>query len=181
MKPNADYYGDAAWGARMTTVVQALADTRRNDRYLPGSRLPEGVALSAEIGAALEGASLAVVATPVNGLRAALGLVTGHRPRLPTLWVCKGLEGGSALLPHQVAAEVMPGGVPYGALLGPSFAEEVAKGLPTALSLVSSDIGFARDTARALHQPTLRVYYTDDLVGAEGDATHDTQEALIHG
>jgi glycerol-3-phosphate dehydrogenase (NAD(P)+) len=154
------------WG-RDRALMKVIAETRCNDRYLPGTMLPGAVVLSADIGTVLEDASLAVVATPVNGLRAALGLVARHRPTLPCIWVCKGLEAASALLPHQVAVEVMKTGAPYGALLGPSFAEEVAAGLPTALSLASADIGFARETARALHQPTLRVYYTDDVVGAE--------------
>jgi len=83
----------------------------------------------------------------------------------PLVWLCKGFESGQAKLPHQVCAEEMPDGVPRGALSGPSFAEEVARGLPAALALASTDGSFARDAARALHGPTLRIYPSEDVVG----------------
>ena len=81
--------------------------------------------------------------------------------------MCKGLEGSSGKLPHRVVAEEMGEDFPCAALSGPSFAEEVAQGLPTAVTLASRDIEFARRTARELHLPRLRVYASDDLVGVE--------------
>ncbi|HWU85443.1 MAG TPA: NAD(P)H-dependent glycerol-3-phosphate dehydrogenase, partial [Rhodocyclaceae bacterium] len=86
-------------------------------------------------------------------------------PGLPFLWVCKGLEAGSGLLPHQVVAAV--NNATCGVLTGPSFAAEVARGLPTAMTLASSDADFAARTAQALHGNHLRIYASDDVVGAE--------------
>jgi glycerol-3-phosphate dehydrogenase (NAD(P)+) len=140
----------------------ALRTDGENLRFLPGYALPADVVIESDIAAALKNAQLAVIATPVAGLRATLEASAG----LPVLWVCKGLEAGTGLLPHQVAAEVVPA-ARCGALTGPSFAEEVAKGLPTAITLASRDAAFARDMAQELHGPRLRLYANDDIVGAE--------------
>jgi glycerol-3-phosphate dehydrogenase (NAD(P)+) len=140
----------------------ALRQDGENVRFLPGYALPAGIAIESDIALALKDAALAVIATPVAGLRATLEACAG----LPVLWVCKGLEAGSGLLPHQVAAAVVPA-ARCGALTGPSFAEEVAKGLPTAITLASRDAAFARDMAQELHGPRLRLYANDDIVGAE--------------
>jgi glycerol-3-phosphate dehydrogenase (NAD(P)+) len=83
------------------------------------------------------------------------------------VWLCKGFEAGTSLLPHQVAAEVLPSGIPCGVLSGPSFALEVAKSLPTAVVLASSNEAFAQRTAQALHHSRLRVYASHDVTGVE--------------
>jgi glycerol-3-phosphate dehydrogenase (NAD(P)+) len=170
--------GAGAWGTALalsfaprhrvslwTFEAEHAAAMRRdgeNLRFLPGYALPAAIAIEADIAAALKEAELAIVATPVAGLRATLKAGAG----VPALWVCKGLEAGTGLLPHQVAAEVVPA-ARCGALTGPSFAEEVAKGLPTAITLASRDAAFARDMAQQLHGPRLRLYANDDIVGAE--------------
>ncbi|WIM05196.1 MAG: NAD(P)-dependent glycerol-3-phosphate dehydrogenase [Candidatus Nitricoxidivorans perseverans] len=146
--------------------ADAIRAARENVRFLPGHALPADVSLESEIPAALAGADLAIVATPVVGLRPTLATVARQAPSLPALWVCKGLEAGTGLLPHQVAAEVF-GRARCGAMTGPSFAEEVARGLPTAITLASRDADFARDMAQALNTPRLRLYANDDIVGAE--------------
>src|SRR3989338_4492649 len=83
------------------------------------------------------------------------------------VWVCKGFEAETSLLPHQVAAEVLPGEFPRGVLSGPSFAQEVARGLPTALTLASADEAFAQRTAQVLHHAHLRIYASNDVIGVE--------------
>jgi len=83
------------------------------------------------------------------------------------LWVCKGFEADTGKLPHQVVVEVLGANAVCGALSGPSFAEEVAAGQPTAVTLAANDHQFAVDTARQLHSRRLRVYANDDLVGVE--------------
>ena len=140
----------------------AMRAAGENLRFLPGHALSAEIAIESDIALALKDAELAIIATPVAGLRATLGACDG----LPVLWVCKGLEAGTGLLPHQVAAEVVPT-ARCGALTGPSFAEEVAKGLPTAITLASHDAAFARDISQELHGPRLRLYANDDIVGAE--------------
>jgi glycerol-3-phosphate dehydrogenase (NAD(P)+) len=86
---------------------------------------------------------------------------------VPLVWLCKGFEEGTGLLPHQIAAETLGGGAQFGVLSGPSFADEVARGLPCALTLASSDGAFARDAAALLHGGRMRIYYSADVVGVE--------------
>ena len=170
--------GAGAWGTAIATVLSsrlevalwardaaqaaAIAGTRRNERYLPGIALPRQVEVEADLAVALEGAELALAATPVAGLREVLPKV-----RLPLVWLCKGFEEGSGLMPHEIAAQTMGPQARCGALSGPSFAAEVARGLPCALTLASRDAAFARDTAALLHGGRMRIYYSTDLVGVE--------------
>ena len=144
----------------------ALRADGENKRFLPGHQLPPGIAIEADIPAALHGAQVAVIATPVVGLRSTLVALHAHAPGLPFIWVCKGLEADSGLLPHQVADATLHE-TRCGVLTGPSFAEEVACGRPTAVTLASRDAAFAREWAEQLHGPRLRIYANDDLVGAE--------------
>ncbi|MFY9326999.1 MAG: NAD(P)H-dependent glycerol-3-phosphate dehydrogenase [Georgfuchsia sp.] len=143
----------------------AINQSRENARYLPGHKLPEAIIAVAAIADAAT-ADLFLIATPVAGLRSTLLLLRQFAPQVPLLWVCKGLEANSALLPHQVAADVHPGPA-SGVLTGPSFAEEVARGLPTAVVLASKDAAFAMNMAQALHGGNMRIYASDDLIGAE--------------
>ena len=144
-----------------------LASARENERYLPGFVLPPGLQITDDFSAAVDGAELALVAVPLVGLRQTLAALRQAAPALPFLWLCKGLEAGSGLLPHQIAAMEMPAAVPCGALTGPSFAQEVARGLPTALTLASADGQFARSRVQQLSTPRLRIYSNDDVIGAE--------------
>jgi len=153
--------------ARDAAHVAALRADRINLRYLPGFSLPRALLLEDDLARALDGAELMLVAVTTNGLRATLRAVRATASNVPLVWLCKGFESGQAKLPHQVCAEELPGSVPRGVLSGPSFAEEVARGLPAALTLASSDPGFARNAARALHGATLRVYLSEDVAGVE--------------
>ena len=156
---------DVRLWARDPAVVAALRADGVNRRYLPGFKLPPALAPVADLARALDGAGLVLAAVTTSGLRATLRAVRAAGCAAPLVWLCKGFESGQAKLPHQVCAEELPDGVPRGALSGPSFAEEVASGLPAALALASTDGGFARDAARALHGPTLRIYPSEDVVG----------------
>ena len=168
--------GAGAWGTALAAVLcarhavtlwardgaqaDAIARERRNRRYLPEIELPAALAVSALWP---EGADLLIAATPVAGLREVAARAAGA----PLLWLCKGFESGTGLLPHQVVAEARGKRGPSGALSGPSFALEVARGLPCALTLAAADAAFARSSAGALHGGRLRVYYSSDLVGVE--------------
>jgi glycerol-3-phosphate dehydrogenase (NAD(P)+) len=156
---------DVRLWARDPAVVAALRADGVNQRYLPGFKLPPALVPVADLARALDGAGLVLAAVTTSGLRATLRAVRAAGCAAPLVWLCKGFESGQAKLPHQVCAEEMPDGVPRGALSGPSFAEEVARGLPAALALASTDGSFARDAARALHGPTLRIYPSEDVVG----------------
>ena len=172
--------GAGAWGTAMACVLGArlevalwvrdaqqagtLAQTRRNERYLRGIEIPAAVTVTGDLAAATAGISLALAATPVAGLRELLRKLD---PQQPLVWLCKGFEEGSGALPHQIAAEVLGDKARCGALSGPSFAEEVARGLPCALTLASRDAAFAREAAAIVHGGRMRVYYSADLIGVE--------------
>ncbi len=169
--------------ARDAVQIEAMRATRRNRRYLPDIPLPAALELSHDLPAVLASAELAVIAVPTAALRSilqqlapaqlshfdkpALSSAEGLGTGFGVLWVCKGFEAGTSLLPHQVAAEVLPEKFRRGVLSGPSFAQEVARGLPTALTLASGDEDFARSTAQALHHTRLRIYASNDVVGVE--------------
>lgn len=161
--------------ARDTRQAQALAASRENNRYLPGIRLPDALALGAQPLAELPGlaavSDLAIIATPMAGLRGMLALL--HDCPVPVAWLCKGFEaaapgepGAHGLLGHEIRAQVAPG-LKAGVLSGPSFALEVARGQPTALVAASQDAAVRDALAAALHSATLRVYANDDVAGVE--------------
>jgi glycerol-3-phosphate dehydrogenase (NAD(P)+) len=151
----------ALW-ARDAAQAAAISRDRRNERYLPGIALPGEVSVHSNLEESIEGATLALAATPVAGLREVLPKV-----KTPLVWLCKGFEQGTGLLPHEIAAETLGPQARCGALSGPSFAAEVARGLPCALTLASQDAAFARETAALLHGGRMRIYYSTDLVGVE--------------
>jgi len=153
------------WG-REPGVVQELLESRENSRFLPGIVLPESLRIEGDLGVAASDSELLIVAAPLVGLRDTLRKIREVAPSPRLIWVCKGFEPGSGKLPHQVVEEEF-GTIPCGVLTGPSFAEEVAKGLPTAAALASRDGAFAQSVAAGLHGPRLRLYANDDLVGAE--------------
>lgn len=153
--------------SRETDVADDLRTTRENHRFFPGYRLPETVAVTSDFSAAISAAELLVIATPIAGLRPTVELLKALGVTLPILWVCKGFEAGSGKLPHQVVSEVLGPQVVCGALSGPSFAEEVAAGQPTAIALAANSPAFGREAARQLHTTRLRIYANDDLVGVE--------------
>ena len=148
--------------ARDAAQAEALSRTRSNERYLPGIALPCALEVTADFETAVGGAALVLAATPVAGLREVL-----PRVERPLVWLCKGFEEGSGLLPHEIAAQTMDRGTRCGALSGPSFAAEVARGLPCALTLASADARFAQEAAATLHGGRMRVYYSTDLIGVE--------------
>lgn len=153
--------------ARNPEQAAALRLTRENERYLPGMVFPEPLAVAADLAAAVREADLALVAVPLAGLRSTLRALRQAAANMPFLWLCKGLEAGSGLLPHQVAAEETAGEASCGVLTGPSFAQEVARGLPTAITLASRDATFSHAMVHALSGPRLRLYANDDVIGAE--------------
>ncbi|MBI2296909.1 MAG: NAD(P)-dependent glycerol-3-phosphate dehydrogenase [Betaproteobacteria bacterium] len=151
--------------ARDAALLAAMRAAGSNQRYLPGFALPAALALVDAMAQALEGAELVLAAVTTNGLRETLKQVRATGRSAPLVWLCKGFESEQARLPHQICADELPPEVPRAVLSGPSFAEEVARGLPAALTLASADAGFARTAARALHGATLRVYLSEDVAG----------------
>jgi glycerol-3-phosphate dehydrogenase (NAD(P)+) len=154
------------WG-RDAKHIAALASTRTNARYLPDISLPAALAIETDFASALASADIALIATSTAGLRDTATLVHAAKPTLPIIWACKGFDRETAKLPHETVGEIMGSNTSYGALSGPSFALEVARGLPTALTLACNDFDFAQTTANTLNGGNLRVYSNADLVGVE--------------
>lgn len=157
--------------ARNAQQVADMQARRENLRYLPGVSLPEHLALAQ--GDALQcarGADLLIVATPMAALRSFLVLLRDCP--VPLAWLCKGFEaapadtGSFGLLAHEICAQVAPD-LKAGALSGPSFAQEVARGQPTALVAASAHEAVRHALVQAFHGPSLRVYANDDLIGVE--------------
>ncbi|BEV72048.1 NAD(P)H-dependent glycerol-3-phosphate dehydrogenase [Paludibacterium sp. THUN1379] len=159
---------DVVLWSRNGAQVAELAASRVNQRYLPDAPFPERLTLSADLPRAIADADLLLIATPIAGLRPVLRALKACAGTLaPVLWACKGFEAGSSLLPHQVVAEELPPQHPCGVLSGPSFAREVATGLPAAVTIASDDAAFAERIVREWHSPLLRLYANDDLIGVE--------------
>ncbi len=158
---------DVTLWARDRAAVDDMLATRFNSRYLPDTQIPAQVKISAQFEETIAACDLILVATTTAGLRPALQQLAAAAVASPVVWLCKGFESGTAQLPHEIAAAELPYALPRAALSGPSFAQEVARGLPTALTLASSDGDFAARIARELHAQSLRIYSSDDLPGVE--------------
>ncbi len=152
------------WG-RDPALIDLLERDRRNERYLPGVVLPASLAVNSSLSAAQANAELLLIATSTNGLSDCIARVDANNT--PIVWVCKGFDKITGKLPHETVAASMPAGTHFGALSGPSFALEVARGLPCALTLAANDFTFAQKLAAQLNGPALRIYSSDDLVGVE--------------
>ncbi|MGH8278730.1 MAG: NAD(P)H-dependent glycerol-3-phosphate dehydrogenase [Gammaproteobacteria bacterium] len=145
-----------------------LARERQNRRYLPGFAFPETLQIETDLSVALAGVHDVLVAVPSGGFRDTVThLAVYSRQGLRLAWATKGFEPGSAQLLHQVAARVLGAEVPLAVVSGPSFAREVAAGLPTAVTLASEDAHFSKDFAARLHGPSFRVYSSEDVIGVE--------------
>lgn len=154
------------WG-RDRTLVDHLERIRVNSRYLPGFVLPPEIVVEHDLRRVLGFAELLVVAVPTTGLRQTLRALARHGVAVPVIWASKGFEPGTAKLLHEVAEEELPPALPHGVLSGPSFAQEVAQGLPCALTLAARDAGFAHHAAVALNHNRMRVYSSTDVIGVE--------------
>ena len=155
------------WG-RDAAQLKAMAGARLNARYLPGAAFPESLVLETDLARALKRAADLLIAVPSHAFRATLEAV---RPLLGPgariAWATKGFELGTGRLPHELAREVLGAAVPIAVLSGPTFAAEVGRGLPTAMTVASPDAGFAEGLAKTLSGQNFRAYTSPDIVGVE--------------
>lgn len=154
------------WG-RDAADMAAMAQTHENARFLPGVTLDAGVVPSSDP-KLLENADAVLLVLPAQQIRTALGQLRPHlsRPALPVVICAKGIERGSGLFMSDVVREALPDAIPA-VLSGPSFAADVARGLPTAVALAAEDETLAARLARRLSGPTLRIYHSNDIRGVE--------------
>jgi glycerol-3-phosphate dehydrogenase (NAD(P)+) len=154
--------------ARDRVQADAMSASRENARYLPGVALPAPVLVTADLASAAR-ASLLLAAVPAAALPALARQLVATGTRAPLVWLSKGFVPAAQdivfALAHQVIAPMWP--APVGIVSGPSFAEEVARGLPTALTVAATDAALAAQVAVLLRGDTLRVYESDDIAGVE--------------
>jgi glycerol-3-phosphate dehydrogenase (NAD(P)+) len=152
--------------ARNPEQIATMQVDKCNARYLPDVNLPPQLILSSDLIDSINCADAIIVATPSSAFRSTLVKIADKVGTTPIIWVCKGFETGTMKLPHQIANETLNAETPRGALSGPSFAKEVAAGLPTALTLASEQTA-ALALASQLHNHHLRVYTSTDVIGVE--------------
>lgn len=179
---NVAVLGAGAWGTAVACVlaprhavrlwardaVQAAAidAARCNERYLPAQPLPAALGVTADLAQALAGAGLVVLATPTEALREMARALRAQGCAAPLVWLCKGLERAGGRLAHRVLTEELGARADVGPLSGPSFAAEVARGLPAALTVAGAP-DFCALVTRVFHAGALRIYSTDDVIGVE--------------
>jgi len=166
--------GDVCLWSRSSEQASAMNKTGENQSYLPGVALPKSLLLETTFVEAigrLSSDDLLVIATPMSGLSETIAKVLdlARRP-LNIVWLCKGLEPNTSLLPHQVVDRedrLHSHGLKhtYGALSGPSFAREVGEGMPCALTVASASGNLCSIVQTAFHQGNMRIYASDDLIG----------------
>jgi glycerol-3-phosphate dehydrogenase (NAD(P)+) len=152
---------------RDAAVAAQLQASRENTRYLPGVALHDRIRATADAGS-LRGADIVLMVTPAQTLRAVLtDLAPSFGSEAAIVLCAKGIERGSDAFMSAVAADVLGQAAQVAVLSGPSFAADVARGLPTAVTLAAADARLAARLAAALSGPTFRLYHTDDVRGAE--------------
>jgi len=155
------------WG-RDPVQMAAMAAERCNARYLPELTFPDSLSPSADLQGTVAGSDHLLLAVPSHAFRDTLRQIAPQlKPGTRIAWATKGLEPGSRRLLHQIIAEEMGSGQPCAVISGPTFAREVAKGLPTAVTVASSDETIAAFFASCLHGGTFRAYTASDVVGVE--------------
>ena len=168
--------GDVCLWSRSIEQLRDIQKSGENANYLPGVILPKGLQLEESFERAIERLSendLLVIATPMSGLSETVAHVLRlAKHPLNIVWLCKGLEPSTTLLPHQVVAredQLHSHGLQhsYGALSGPSFAQEVGNGMPCALTIASKSSALCDIVQGAFHHGNMRIYASDDLVGVE--------------
>ena len=155
------------WG-RSPEHIAAIRESGRNERFLPGIQFPSSLEYESSLERAVEGADGILIAVPTHAFEEILGLLAPMLGKERGLsWACKGLEPGSGRFLHQTAQNLLGGHHPLAVVTGPSFAVEVARDLPTAVTVASTVPFYGKQIAQALHGGNFRAYTSDDIIGAE--------------
>lgn len=183
MKSSFLVIGAGSWGTALALVLArnghevllwgkpeaclGMQQSRENTAYLPGFKFPENLTIEADLTKAISAAEHILIATPSHAFEEILKEISPHMHNKPGIvWATKGLSHDARLL-HEIAAQYLGKNFPMALLTGPSFAKEVAAGLPTALVLASNNKKYATALRDAFKAPHFRIYLSDDLIGAE--------------
>jgi glycerol-3-phosphate dehydrogenase (NAD(P)+) len=148
---------------RTETTARTLNNARENKSYLPGYTFPSALNITADSACLRQ--AIVLIAVPIAGLASALTQAC-HQGALAVITLCKGLEANTGRLPHELATHLNCS-LPMGVLSGPSFAQEVAQALPTALTVATEHDWLRTTIQTALHHGTMRIYTSADVVGVE--------------
>lgn len=169
------------WG-RDKQHLTAMQKTHSNERYLPGLIFPESLEIITELGHALSLAKHVLISVPSTAFSTMLQQI---KPLIsdgtPVSWATKGLTPETGQFLYETAADILGSSHPLAIISGPSFAAEVAKDLPTAVTTASKDNAFNKALAQAMHSPTLRIYTTSDILGVQIGGTVKNVLAISAG
>lgn len=154
------------WGAN-ASQLETVAKYRENQRYLPGFTIPDNVVFYHNLQECLANVQDVLIVVPSQGFRYLVEQIKDIKTDIRLSWGTKGLDPGTHLLPHQVVAEVFSNKIPVAALVGPSFAHEVAAEKPTAVSIAGNDSDFVESLIQRFHSPHFRIYKNSDLIGVQ--------------
>lgn len=162
-------------------LVTALNVERENKRYLPGNRLPDSLKAEANLAAAIQDADFILSVVPSYAMRVACEQLKPLLHSNKFIWATKGFEKQSKMMMHQVVEDVLGKDIQSAVISGPSFAKEVASSMPTAVTLASDDIEYAKQLASYFHSENFRVYASDDVIGVELGGTVKNVLAIASG
>ena len=148
--------------------MKKIVGAGANERYLPGISFPKNLHPQLDLEACLDNVQDILIVVPSHGLRETLKTIKPRlAPDIRICWATKGFELSTGQLPHQVAEDILGPDRPMAVLSGPTFAKEVAAGLPTAMTIAANDADFASDLAEELSGDNFRAYTADDMIGVE--------------
>lgn len=157
----------ALWG-RDRALLQEMSATRMNQQYLPAVPFPDNLRIEADIARAVAAHRDLLICVPSRAFRETIAAIGGLlRPESRVAWATKGFEQQSGKLPHEIAGELLGERVALAVLSGPTFAGEVAAGLPAAMTVAANNAAFAADLAARISSHSFRAYTSLDMVGVE--------------
>mgnify|MGYP001591624081 CR=1 FL=1 len=169
------------WGHE-PDVMSRLASTRENSKFLPGIQFPERLQIETDLANTVHASRDLLIVVPSHAFREVIKNITGHlKDDSRIAWATKGLEHGSGKFMSDVLDEELGTRYPAAVVSGPTFALEVARGLPTALTVASTNPAFANDMAARLHGDVMRVYTSDDMIGVQLGGTVKNVLAIASG
>jgi glycerol-3-phosphate dehydrogenase (NAD(P)+) len=169
--------------ARNSQALQEIIFARENKRYLPGSTLPDNIIANTDFSTLVASCTHVIVAVPSTAMRDMMQRINTHASKKlrGIIWASKGLEQNTGKFLHQVAEEELASSINTAILSGPSFAQEVGKGLPTAVTIASTNEAFAKEVAQLFHHPLFRTYISTDVTGVEIGGTFKNILAIAAG
>jgi len=164
-----------------TGLISALTADHENKRYLPGNAFPATLTAEHDLVIAIKEVDFILSVVPSYAMRVVCEQLVPLQHTKKFIWATKGFEKQTKMMMHQVVEDVLGKDIQSAVLSGPSFAKEVADSLPTAVTLASSDIDYAKELATFFHSDNFRVYISDDVIGVELGGTVKNVLAIAAG